>query len=876
MKKSKCYALLLMTILIFATFSAFAQQTVEISGKIVDTSGNPLVGAAVMAENTTYGSITNIDGDYRFNISGLTSFTLKASYLGYSTQKLEVTLDDETALVFNFTLADDVLGFGEVVVTGVVNKKSKLESSISISTIDINAATLNGAPRTTSEIFRTIPGVRSEASAGEGNTNITVRGVPISSGGSKYLQLQEDGLPLLLFGDIAFATADIFLRADQTISRIEALRGGSASTLASNSPAGIINFISKNGSVAGGSISTGIGLDYDNFRTDFEYGSPIGQDMSFHIGGFFREGEGQRTAGYSANNGGQIKANLSKNFTNGYARVYLKHLNDRTAAYMPIPLKVTGTNANPNWSSIAGFNGNYGTTHSVHLQQNISTSAEGGLRRSSVADGMNPQTTSVGSEFVFELGDGWFIENRTRWSYIGGRFVTPFPAELGTPESLAESVGGFGSSLVFSGTNTPFNPSNGLAMRMHLFDVELNNFNNFFNDLKITKTLSNQIDVTAGFFRANQTISMSWLWNSYLMEVNGENARLLDVLDSENNLFSEQGLYAYGTPAWGNLHRNYDTNYSLSAPYVAFNIQANKQLSIDASLRLDMGRVRGSFAGGTSRSFDVDNNATISAPEQNVFFVDQTNATIVNYDYSYLSYSFGTNYLFNDNQAVFGRVSQGYTAKSDRILFQNLDYTNGDQLNALDGIFQAEIGYKHRFDKGGIFITAFLANTLEEGGFEATTQEIIENDYEAFGIELEGTYNFGNLDVRGGLTWIDAEITSGGNQGNTPRRQPSLMYNLIPTYVIGRHIVGLSLIGQTQAYAQDNNGLIMPGYFLLNAFTTFNLTSNLNFILSANNLTNSLGITESEEGDINNNQTNFVRARPIAGRTVLATFRYSF
>jgi hypothetical protein len=45
--------------------------------------------------------------------------------------------------------------------------------------------------------------------------------VPISSGGSKYLQIQEDGLPVLLFGDIAFATADIFTRFDGNVARIE-------------------------------------------------------------------------------------------------------------------------------------------------------------------------------------------------------------------------------------------------------------------------------------------------------------------------------------------------------------------------------------------------------------------------------------------------------------------------------------------------------------------------------------------------------------------------------------------------------------------------------------------------------------------------------
>jgi len=115
----------------------------------------------------------------------------------------------------------------EVFVTGVVNPKTKIKSSVSITTLGVKQIE-QSAPRSTAEIFRSIPGIRSESTGGEGNANIAVRGVPISSGGSKYLQIQEDGLPVLLFGDIAFATADIFTRFDGNVAKVEAIRGGSA------------------------------------------------------------------------------------------------------------------------------------------------------------------------------------------------------------------------------------------------------------------------------------------------------------------------------------------------------------------------------------------------------------------------------------------------------------------------------------------------------------------------------------------------------------------------------------------------------------------------------------------------------------------------
>jgi hypothetical protein len=53
---------------------------------------------------------------------------------------------------------------------------------------------IQSAPRST-EVFW----IRAESSGGEGNANFNVRGVPVSSGGSRYLQLQEDGLPVMLF-----------------------------------------------------------------------------------------------------------------------------------------------------------------------------------------------------------------------------------------------------------------------------------------------------------------------------------------------------------------------------------------------------------------------------------------------------------------------------------------------------------------------------------------------------------------------------------------------------------------------------------------------------------------------------------------------------
>lgn len=864
---------LLVVFLLFTSFT-FAQK-VSIKGTITDALGSSLPGVNVIVKGTTNGTTSDYDGNYNLEVDANQTYVIEFSYVGFKTLNKEINVKSANVSL-NIQLLEDVMSLDDVVITGVANPKSKIESSISVTTMRPELIS-NSAPRSTAEIFRTIPGIRSESSGGEGNANIAVRGVPISSGGSKYVQLQEDGLPVLLYGDIAFGTSDIFTRFDNNVKRIEAIRGGSASTLSSNSPGGIINIISKTGHSEGGSIGTSFGLDYNSFKTDFDYGAPISEDLFFHVGGFYRVGEGVREPGFTANKGGQVKFNITKEFDKGYVRVYTKYLNDKTASYMPVPIKVTGTNSDPDWSNAPNFDATTGSLHTPFLSQNLGLGPDGELRRSNVSDGMNPISTSIGVEASFELADGWRLKNNGRFSSNKGRFVSPFPSEIGTAGTVADSFGA-GSTLSYANSGGAVS-DDALVAKIVLFDVELNNFNNFMNDLRVTKSFEN-VDVTVGYFKSLQNISMSWLWNSYLQEVNGNRAELINVADASGDALSENGLTAYGVPAWGNCcTRNFDTEYNISAPYLNLNIDASEKFSIDASLRYDKGKVDGSFTGSTQTEYDINNDGEISVPEQSVSAIDNANATIVDYDYDYVSYSVGVNLKTDDKEAVFARISRGASAKADRILFSGLNYLDGDEINALDFINQAEVGYKKSFDKGSLYATAFYAKTIEEGGFEATSNSVIENDYKSFGLELEGTYNVEDFSLRGGLTYTKAEIDSGDNKGNTPRRQPDLIYNLIPSYSFGaekQNAVGLSFIGQTKAYAQDSNELIMPGFLIVNSFVNVGITENFSAKLSTNNLFDALGVTESEEGSIVEGQTNYVRARPLTGRSMSLSLQYNF
>jgi outer membrane receptor protein involved in Fe transport len=172
--------------------------------------------------------------------------------------------------------ASNTLNLEEVVVTGTATRASKMKQSVSVSTLSTETIEMS-APGNSAEVLRSVPGIRAESTGGEGNANINVRGLPSPDGGARYAQYQENGLPLMLFGDINFGTADGFHRVDNNLDRLEVLRGGSAATFTSNAPGAILNFIDKTGEEKGGSIGITKGINFDRTRYDMSYGGPISE-----------------------------------------------------------------------------------------------------------------------------------------------------------------------------------------------------------------------------------------------------------------------------------------------------------------------------------------------------------------------------------------------------------------------------------------------------------------------------------------------------------------------------------------------------------------------------------------------------------------------
>ena len=781
----------------------------------------------------------------------------------------------------------------EIVVTAVARGQNVLDSSVSVSSLN-SEAIVDLAPRSSAELIRQIPGIRSESSGGEGNANIAVRGLPVASGGAKFLQLQEDGLPILEFGDITFGNADIFLRTDYSVARVEAVRGGSASTFASNSPGGVVNFISKTGTREGGSLGLTAGLDYREFRADFDYGGSIDADTTFHIGGFSHIGDGPRDIGYDGARGGQIKANITRNFANGYVRVYGKYLNDHSVAYLPNPVLVSGSDADPTYTSIANFSINSDSLHSSNFRPITTLDQANQVETYNINEGMHPKVLAGGLEAQFDIG-AFTVTNRFRYADISGAFVSPFPGSVTGAQAAADAIGGPGSNLFYASgpqagqivANPATLGGNGLVANIVTFNTRLNSLDNLTNDLRATTEFDfggGSASLTGGFYYSQQDIDTAWLWTSHLMSVEGNgDAVLLDVRNAAGVPQTQDGTVGYSAAFFGNCcRRSYDLEYTTKAPFAALGLEFGG-LSIDGSVRWDFSEAKGgTFGDGPVTTRDINGNGTINRAETLVSVLPTTGAALVDYDTDYVSYSVGANYLLTDSFSIFGRYSRGGRANADRILFNanNVDPATGNLLSsdvAVDFVKQAEIGAKYRSGGLSFYATIFDARTEEEN-FEATTQTVFSRAYKARGVELEGVYRMGPFSLSGGATYTDAEISrdniSPANVGNTPRRQADWIYQATAAYDSELFGLGVNAVGTSDSFAQDSNQLVLPGFTVINAFVNLRPADGITFSLNANNVFDTKGFTEAEEGSIPAN--GIVRARSINGRTLSASVRFDF
>lgn len=190
---------------------ASAQQTSgnTIQGVVTDANGEPIIGANIMIEGTTTGTITDFDG--RFTLDVPENATLQISYIGFVSQNVKVNGRKDITV----KLVEDAKTLDEVVVVGYgTMKKSDLTGSVSSITSDNFKL---GTDLTPQQLMQgAFSGVNISQNSGKpgGSNTIRVRGGTSISASNDPLYV-IDGVPISTSAgvnqsNISTATTDFF------------------------------------------------------------------------------------------------------------------------------------------------------------------------------------------------------------------------------------------------------------------------------------------------------------------------------------------------------------------------------------------------------------------------------------------------------------------------------------------------------------------------------------------------------------------------------------------------------------------------------------------------------------------------------------------
>ena len=209
-------------------------QMKTISGIVLDTKGEAVVGASIVIKGSAVATLSDASG--RFSIPVAPEATVVVSFLGYRTQ--EIPVGDQTAL--NVTLEEDVKQLSEVVVTALGMKREKKALGYALQEVNTTDFTETKTESVANMLQGKLAGVQiSQSATGVGgSTRIILRGQNSLAGQNQPLWV-VDGIPIR--DDASGASFDESIGSDAAgasseinpddIASISVLKGPNASAL---------------------------------------------------------------------------------------------------------------------------------------------------------------------------------------------------------------------------------------------------------------------------------------------------------------------------------------------------------------------------------------------------------------------------------------------------------------------------------------------------------------------------------------------------------------------------------------------------------------------------------------------------------------------
>ena len=262
----------------------------KVTGRVVDSAGEPLIGATIMVEGSKDGVVTDIDGNYTINAAPKAKLVI--SYVGYTAQTILV--GDKTTI--DVTLKEVANTMNEVVVTALGIKRAEKALSYNVQSVGSNELTRNKDANFVNSLNGKVAGVSISKSASGigGATRVIMRGAKSIEGDNNVLYV-IDGIPIFnysggsdsgIMGEGRVSSEGIADLNPEDIESISVLAGPSAAALyGSNAANGAILITTKKGKEGKVDISFSSSADFSSplLMPEFQntYGNKLGSYESW-------------------------------------------------------------------------------------------------------------------------------------------------------------------------------------------------------------------------------------------------------------------------------------------------------------------------------------------------------------------------------------------------------------------------------------------------------------------------------------------------------------------------------------------------------------------------------------------------------------------
>jgi outer membrane receptor protein involved in Fe transport len=754
----------------------------------------------------------------------------------------------------------------DIIVVGTAGGGTRRQdASFAVTTLSADSIR-QAAPNSTADLLRTVPGVSAESSGGQNGANIFVRGYP-SGGDAQFVTFQLGGVPIFPPPTLSFLENSQLIRLDETVQRVEAVRGGTGSLFSNGQPGLTVNVVQREGGKDFHGLAKVSYTDYDEIRGDAWISGPIDDSTGFMIGGYYAQGNGIRDPQFRAEKGGQITANIKHDFDGrGSVMIFGRYLNDHGQWLLPIPVTVDGNKVH----EYPGFDAGTGALASRDTR--ITTNNAG--QTVDLADGRGANIGNLGLNFDYEVVDNVRVRERMNYMWGSANTIGLVPTEAPTSAAdMATTLGGAGSTV---GSLTYANGGGTVAagtqlMRAGIWQVD-KELTSFVNDFAVELSTGRN-KLTGGFYYADYTTRDNWALGNQVLLTGEQNAQRVNMTLSDGRLATRDGFTSGATFLLDAYYKGQDYAF-----YAVDELQLTDKLKLDGGARWQRHEIDATVAtSGTSVDQDGNpntlyNNVTpVLGAAQNLSYRD-----------SKWSWTAGANYEFTRQIGVFARYSRGTSFPQ----FDNLR----EGLTTIATVDTYEGGVKISTPMANLYATVFH-NKFK--GLE-TTQIINDQPSsqvggaKATGVELEGLVRpFAGFSISAAGTYLDAsyvDFFSGSgtidNSGNRVQRQPKWMWRVTPAYELAVGSLKPSLFATLQytgdRFSDPENQQLLPHYYQLDAGVSVDINQRINLRVSGNNLTNEIGLTEGNPRIIGSQGTGPILARPILGRSFRFSAAYSF